>query len=111
MKKNIGVALVLVIMLFFGFGNALAKKDGFKNLPPGLQKKVESGKDLPPGWEKKLEKGEMLDEDVYRRAERLRDHDAEKYGVGPGEEIVRIQNKIIRVQEATRTILDVLEGN
>jgi len=44
-----------------------------KELPRGLQKKLERGGELPPGWQKKLAKGEVLDPELRLRSESLPD--------------------------------------
>ena len=83
-------------------------------LPPGLQKKVERGKPLPPGWQKKLARGERLDRDYYAQGVMLPDDLLRRLPPPPpGSEILQIENQIIRLDAATRTILDVfgLGGN
>ena len=44
---------------------AEAKDNKQKQLPPGLEKKVERGGELPPGWQKKITVGSILDRRVY----------------------------------------------
>lgn len=79
-----------------------------KNLPPGLQKKVARGKSLPPGWQKKVAAGRNLDYQVYRQGESLPDILLRRLPPAPiGSEIIRVEDKIIRLNSATRTILDV----
>jgi Ni/Co efflux regulator RcnB len=83
-------------------------------LPPGPQKKVERGKALPPGWQKKLARGEHLDYEYYRSGRALPDDLLRRLPPPPvGSEILQIENQIIRLDAATRTILDVfgLGGN
>lgn len=87
------------------------KKDKkHKNLPPGLAKKVERGEKLPPGWQKKLAKGEVLDAKVYANAEPLSEKEKNKLPPSPaGTKLLKIENKIIRILDSTRTILDIFE--
>lgn len=83
-------------------------------LPPGLQKNVARGKPLPPGWQKKLSRGERLDLDTYRQGIGLPDDLLRRLPPAPpGSEILQIEDRIIRLDAATRTILDVfgLGGN
>lgn len=81
-----------------------------KELPPGLQKKVARGKTLPPGWQKKVTPGHNLDYQVYRNGESLPDVLLRRLPPSPvGSEIIRIENKIVRLNSATRTILDVFD--
>lgn len=81
-----------------------------KELPPGLQKKVARGKQLPPGWQKKIARGKSLDYQVYRQGERLPDILLRRLPPPPiGSEILRVDNKIIRLISATRAVLDVFD--
>jgi Ni/Co efflux regulator RcnB len=81
-----------------------------KKLPPGLQKKIARGKALPPGWQKKVAPGQSLDYHVYRQGESLPDVLLRRLPPPPtGSEILRVEEKIIRLNAATRTILDVFD--
>lgn len=102
---NIMRLAIPVIALCLCFGEvAYAKNDKHNQLPPGLQKKVQSGKSLPPGWQKKLAVGETLDKEVYDHGNIvLKDSDK-------GLITVNIEGKIIRVIENTREIVEILEG-
>jgi hypothetical protein len=74
-----------------------------KQLPPGLAKKDK----LPPGWQKKLAVGERVPDDVW--AHRVPVPREIKLGDTPAGAInVRINDKIVRVAERTREVLDVL---
>ena len=88
-------------------GKAGKKK---KKLPPGLEKKLSRGGELPPGWQKKVVKGEVLDDELYRRAAPLPNDLIRKLPPQPkGIVLIKVEGKIIRLIEATRTILDVFE--
>lgn len=77
-------------------------------LPPGLQKKVARGKPLPPGWQKKLARGARLEHDYYRSGVALPDELLRRLSPPPpGTEILQIEDRILRLDAATRTILDV----
>jgi len=81
-----------------------------KAVPPGLQKKVARGGDLPPGWQKKVARGEVLDAEVYRHARHLPVELIKKLPPAPeGTVLVKVEGKVIRLYEATRTILDVFD--
>lgn len=81
-----------------------------QSLPPGLQKKVARGKALPPGWEKKLAAGQRIDHQIYRQGESLPEGLLHRLSPSPvGTEILQIQGKIVRLNSATRTILDVFD--
>lgn len=87
-----------------------ASQQSYKELPPGLQKKVARGKALPPGWQKKVTPGQNLDYQVYRNGESLPDVLLRRLPPSPvGSEIIRIENKIVRLNSATRAILDVFD--
>ncbi len=100
------LAFLLVLAMAFP---AFAKNENKqKNLPPGLQKKYERTGELPPGWQKKLVKGEVLDIDLYKSAK--------PYTIKPGHypmepkagtSILRIEDRVIRIMNDTRVILDV----
>jgi hypothetical protein len=83
-----------------------------KNLPPGLQKKVARGKELPPGWQKKVAPGDSLDYQVYRQGLNLPEEILRRLPQQPtGSEIIQVDDRIIRLNSATRTILDVFNLN
>lgn len=77
-----------------------------KALPPGLQKKAAQGR-LPPGWQRKLQIGEVLPPDILAVADPLPPALVATLPVGPaGTLTVHVDGQIIRVIEATRTIVD-----
>jgi hypothetical protein len=81
-----------------------------KNLPPGLQKKLDRGGSLPPGWERKFLKGQILPLDVYEQCHPLPNEVMVKLPPQPpGTVIVTIGGKVGRILAATREILDVFE--
>lgn len=87
-------------------GKGSAKKA--KSLPPGLRKKLERGGELPPGWQAKVARGEVIDMDLYRHAQSLPEDILARLGRGPaGTSVRQIDDRIVRVADATRTVLDV----
>ena len=74
-----------------------------KKNPPGLQKNAETGKPLPPGWQKKLAKGEVLDKEIYQQRKIVVPIDSN------GLITVSIEDKLIRLFEATREVVEVLK--
>jgi hypothetical protein len=81
-----------------------------KKLPPGLQKKLARGGQLPPGWQKKVERGEVLDANVYAHATPAPVELVRRLPAQPeGTIIVTVEGKLVRLIEATRTILDVFD--
>ena len=105
--------LVILLICLLLTSPALAKNNKHKKqkrLPPGLAKKVERGGELPPGWQKKVAAGEVLDEEFYARAKPLSREESRKYPAGKvGTRILKIEDKVIRVMEKTRKVLDVLD--
>lgn len=82
-----------------------------KSLPPGLQKKYERTGELPPGWQKKLHRGAILDDELYEYGTTVViEDDGYDYGIEetPGTEILRIEDRIIRITKDTREILEIL---
>ena len=81
-----------------------------KDIPWGLQKKMARGGGLPPGWQKKVAKGEVLCPKVYQHATPLPEELTMKLPPAPdGTVLVKVEGKVIRLYEATRTILDVFD--
>lgn len=81
-----------------------------QNLPPGLAKKVAKGGSLPPGWQKKVSRGEVMPLDVYKHAEPLpKDIIIQLPSVAPGTSLMKIDNRIVKVVDATKTIIDVID--
>ncbi|SDP67700.1 hypothetical protein [Desulforhopalus singaporensis] len=107
MRKIIAVLICLVMV-----APAFAKNDKekkHKKLPPGLHKKLERTSELPPGWRKKIMKGEILDHDLYEIG---RNHpvDIGEYSLKPevGTRVMRIEDRIFRIKNDTREILEVI---
>lgn len=103
MNKVKSIITIVGLSLSLG-GLAYAKNDKEKKLPPGLQKKVESGKSLPPGWQKKLAVGETLGEEVYEQG-KIVTSNSDK-----GLITISVEGKLIKVIENTREIVEILDG-
>ena len=78
-----------------------------KKLPPGLRKKLERGGELPPGWKMKVARGEVLDEHLYRQSHHLPRDVLRRMPEIEGTSLRQIDDRVLRVQDATRTILDI----
>ncbi len=79
-----------------------------KTLPPGLAKKVARGEALPPGWQKKIARGEVLPLVIYQQVNPLPDVLLLRLPEQPvGTHLGVIDGRIVRLADATRTILDV----
>jgi hypothetical protein len=87
------------------------KKPGPDKAPPsGRTKKVARSEKLPPGWQKKIARGEVLPQTVYAQAQPLPEVVMRKLPPPPaGTILVTLDGKVVRLLEATRTIVDVFE--
>jgi len=110
MKKTIYLLCCLLLLAVPAQAKNKHKSDRRGDLPPGLLKKVERGKDLPPGWRKKLRQGERLDASIYIH---LQAPPREVIGLlpppPPGVSFHRLEDKIIKIDDLNRRILEVLE--
>lgn len=80
-----------------------------KTLPPGLEKKLERTGELPPGWQKKLVKGEILDPGLYELSRKISDpQQGDVQHPDAGTEVIKIEDRIIRIKKDSREILDIL---
>lgn len=80
-----------------------------KYIPYGLQKKLQRTGELPPGWKKKLKVGNVIPDDILLKGVII---DPKVLGDIPDttySKIYKIQDKIIRINNATKVILDVLK--
>ena len=101
--KNI-ITLAVVICMSSTPVFAKKEKDKNKQLPQGLQMKLDRGGSLPPGWQKKLAKGEVLEESVYNHGVVVIPIDSD------GMLTVRIEGKLIKLIEATREIVEIFDS-
>lgn len=93
-------SLMAPMLAFAKPDNDQGKKD--KDLPPGLQKKVDRGEPLPPGWQKKLRRGDVLDYDIYDRGRIVVPLDKD------GRISIQVEDSIIKLDEKSRQILDIV---
>lgn len=100
--SNIFTFLILLLIAASPV-NAKNEKAKGNQLPPGLQKKAMKGQPLPPGWQKKLIKGERMDKSVYQQSQIVVPVDKK------GLLTVRIEGKLVKLYEATREIVEVID--
>ena len=104
---NLKSIMMFAILLSLCSGSVIAAKAKDKNkgktLPQGLQMKLDRGGSLPPGWQKKLVRGEILVEPIYNHSEIVIPVDSE------GLLTVHVEGKLIRLIEATREIIDIVD--
>src|SRR5262245_3792498 len=87
-----------------------SKKSASGKALPGSAKKATRGGALPPGWQKNVARGEVLPPAVYAQAQPLPAVVLRKLPPPPaGTVLVTIDGKLVRLLEATHTILDVFE--
>jgi hypothetical protein len=87
-----------------------SKKSASGKALPGSAKKAARGGALPPGWQKNVARGEVLPPAVYAQAQPLPAVVLRKLPPPPaGTVLVTIDGKLVRLLEATHTILDVFE--
>ena len=90
--------------------NSVGRQNQTRNLPPGLAKKGARGKRLPPGWERDLAAGRTFPQNVYEQSHPIPVHIIQQLPPQPqGTMLVTLNGKIVRLYEATKTIIDVLE--
>ncbi len=83
-----------------------------KSLPPGLKKKLARGGELPPGWKNKVARGEVLDADLYRHSHPLPREILRRLPEQPeGTSLRRVDDRIVRIINATHAVLDVFYLN
>ena len=122
MKIKNMLAVIVSISLLLSV-NSFAKDNGnkkhkkvkqqkAKQLPKGLQKKLNRGGTLPPGWRDKLIVGTKVDNRILDNGRVLytSDYSKPEYKT-PGTEVYKVNDKIIKVLSATNVILDVLDLN
>jgi len=80
-----------------------------KSLPHGLQKKLARGGELPPGWQKKVARGEVLDAGLYRHSRSLPEALLNRLSTDADTELRLLDDRVIRIIDDSRVILDVLQ--
>ena len=85
--------------------NDKIKYEKQKELPSGLQKKLERGGTLPPGWQDKLAKGQIIDQSILGNGMIV----TGKYPRIKNTEVYEVENKIFRIHRDTKEILDILK--
>jgi hypothetical protein len=86
------------------------KPSSDKARPPGRAQKAARKEKLPPGWQKKIARGAVLPQSVYAQAQPLPEVVIRKLPPPPaGTVLVLLDGKVLRLLEATRTIVDVFE--
>jgi len=105
MKLKSIVTFTLLLSMSSGsvFATKVKEKNKHKQLPQGLQMKLDSGGSLPPGWQKKVVKGKILEEPIYNHSEVVIPLDSK------GLLTVRVEGKLIQLIESTREIVEIVD--
>ncbi|MCH2085823.1 hypothetical protein [Pseudoalteromonas sp.] len=74
----------------------------YRDLPPGLYKKVGYGGGLPPGWYERYRHGDILDRDIYRHGRVIKRRDRN------GIIAIEIDDRLIHLVHDTREILSIV---
>lgn len=74
----------------------------YRDLPPGLYKKVGHGGRLPPGWYKRYHHGDILDRDIYRHGRVIKRLNRN------GIIAIEIDDRLIHLVHDTREILSIV---
>ena len=86
------------------------KQANDKESPPGGQAEATSDREQAPDGQRKVEPGHSLDYHLYLRAKRLPASLASQLPQPPaGFEILRLDNQVILINSATRTVLDAFD--
>ena len=109
MNKSTSVVIVGLVLSLMAPISVFAKDDqehkhhkNDKDLPPGLQKKVNRGQPLPPGWQKKLHRGDVLEHDIYDRGRIIVPLDRD------GIISIQVEGALIKLDNNSRKILDIV---
>ena len=77
----------------------------YKNLPPGLQKKMKKGGQLPPGWSKKVSIGKPVPDEYIKIAVPAPKDLKIKLDLDSNIKLLQISNKLIKVEVGTNRLL------
>jgi len=102
-RNIITIAVLLSICSSPVFAAKEKEKNKNRQLPQGLQMKLERGGSLPPGWQKKLVRGGILEQPIFNYSETVIPVDPE------GLLTVRVEGKLIKLIEATREIVEIVD--
>lgn len=106
MKKSLLVLVSLVVLIS---SNLYAKQDNEhknKNIPYGLQKKMDKDGTLPVGWQKKLKKGDILDDRMFKEAVEIRSREMKEIR---NTKIYQLQDRIFRIANDTKKVIEILK--
>ncbi|MBY4678438.1 hypothetical protein [Marinobacterium arenosum] len=103
MKKQLLILATTTLLAMPTFADQGHHGNKHKQLPPGLQKKVDRGEALPQGWQKKLAVGEVLERRLYNHAEVI-----EPAGLD-GIATILLDDRQLRVMQNSLEIIEILQ--
>ena len=77
----------------------------YKNLPPGLQKKMKKGGRLPSGWSKKVLVGEPIPKEYIKIATPVSKDLRLKLKLETNTKLLHIANRLVKVEIGTNRLL------
>ncbi len=80
-----------------------------RGLPPGLAKNYLRGKPLPPGWQKKVYSGYVIDDELNDYFHPLEYSLFPRLEVVPDTRLYLYGNRVVRVYEPLREVIDLIE--
>ncbi|RAU17287.1 hypothetical protein DN062_14085 [Nitrincola tibetensis] len=86
------------------------RHNNYRDLPPGLQRKLARSERLPRGWQRKLVRGEVMLQELYRYATPLPANYRTRARIDDrNTELVLLGDKVVRLVEGRGTIVDVID--
>jgi len=77
----------------------------YKNLPPGLQKKMKRGGKLPAGWNKKVSVGQPVPREYLKVATPVSNDLRLRLKIDSKTRLLQISNKLLKVEIGTNRLL------
>lgn len=77
----------------------------YRDLPPGLQKKMKRGGELPPGWSKKVSIGQSFPQEYMNIAKPAPTDLKIRLNLDANIRLLQISNRLIKVEVGTNRIL------
>lgn len=62
------ILFCLALCTLAGLSQAKGNNKDHRDLPPGLEKKLERTGELPPGWHREFRRGDHLPDDIFAQA-------------------------------------------
>ena len=89
----------------FSSSDAKTISSYYRDLPPGLQKKMRKGGQLPPGWSKKVSVGKPVPDEYIKIAKPAPKELKIKLNLDSNIKLLQFSNKLIKVEVGTNRLL------